>query len=76
MSQPTSIAEWLTSVGMPEYATRFAENDIDVSVLGPSGLKVAALSVRVQLEHPALDTSRAVRCAGGEPVKGQRISPR
>ncbi|MBR0883000.1 class 3 adenylate cyclase [Bradyrhizobium japonicum] len=34
MSQPTSIAEWLTSVGMPEYATRFAENDIDVSVLG------------------------------------------
>ena len=34
MSQPTSISEWLTTVGMPEYATRFAENDIDVSVLG------------------------------------------
>ena len=34
MSQPTSIAEWLTTVGMLEYATRFAENDIDVSVLG------------------------------------------
>ena len=29
MSQPTSIAEWLTTVGMLEYATRFAENDID-----------------------------------------------
>ena len=34
MSQSTSIGEWLTTVGMPEYATRFAENDIDVSVLG------------------------------------------
>jgi class 3 adenylate cyclase len=27
------IAEWLESLGMPEYAQRFAENDIDVSVL-------------------------------------------
>ena len=27
------IADWLESLGMPEYAQRFAENDIDVSVL-------------------------------------------
>jgi class 3 adenylate cyclase len=33
MSHPTSVAEWLTTVGMPEYAARFAESDIDLSVL-------------------------------------------
>ncbi|MEH2543250.1 MULTISPECIES: adenylate/guanylate cyclase domain-containing protein [unclassified Bradyrhizobium] len=33
MPHPTSVAEWLTTVGMPEYAVRFAENDIDLSVL-------------------------------------------
>ena len=38
MSQPTSIAEWLTSVGMAEYATRFAENDIDFVSTYPSTL--------------------------------------
>ena len=27
------IAEWLDKLGMPEYAQRFAENEIDVSVL-------------------------------------------
>ena len=27
------IADWLTSLGMSEYAQRFAENDIDISVL-------------------------------------------
>jgi class 3 adenylate cyclase len=33
MPHPTSVAEWLTTVGLPEYAVRFAENDIDLSVL-------------------------------------------
>jgi class 3 adenylate cyclase len=33
MPHPTPVAEWLTTVGMPEYAARFAENDIDLSVL-------------------------------------------
>ena len=28
------IAEWLEELGMPEYAERFVENDIDTSVLG------------------------------------------
>jgi class 3 adenylate cyclase/predicted ATPase len=28
-----TITEWLASIGMPEYAQRFTENDIDVSVL-------------------------------------------
>ena len=27
------IAEWLEKLGMSEYAQRFAENEIDVSVL-------------------------------------------
>jgi class 3 adenylate cyclase len=27
------IAEWLEKLGMPEYAQRFAENDIDTAVL-------------------------------------------
>jgi hypothetical protein len=27
------IADWLTTLGMSEYAQRFAENDIDTSVL-------------------------------------------
>jgi hypothetical protein len=27
------IAEWLASLGMSEYAQRFAQNDIDASVL-------------------------------------------
>ena len=29
----TGIAEWLASIGLSEYAQRFAENGIDVSVL-------------------------------------------
>src|SRR5271167_5008530 len=29
----STTAEWLTSLGMSEYAQRFAENDIDTSVL-------------------------------------------
>ena len=31
--QVATIAEWLASLGMSEYAQRFAENDIDTSVL-------------------------------------------
>ena len=27
------IADWLKKLGMPEYAERFAENDIDMAVL-------------------------------------------
>jgi hypothetical protein len=29
----STIEEWLASLGMSDYAQRFAENDIDVSVL-------------------------------------------
>src|SRR6202045_186280 len=29
----TGIAEWLTSIGLGEYAQRFAENAIDLSVV-------------------------------------------
>lgn len=31
---PSSIAEWLESVGLAQYAQAFIENDIDVAVLG------------------------------------------
>ena len=27
------IADWLEKLGMPEYAQRFAENDIDFTIL-------------------------------------------
>ena len=27
------VAEWLEKLGMSEYAQRFAENDVDISVL-------------------------------------------
>ena len=30
----STIAEWLTSLGVSEYAERFAENDIDFTILG------------------------------------------
>jgi hypothetical protein len=30
---PQSIADWLNALGMSEYAARFAENDVDTSVL-------------------------------------------
>ena len=35
MSAPATkeISDWLEKLGMSEYAQRFAENDIDVSVL-------------------------------------------
>jgi hypothetical protein len=29
----STIGEWLASLGMAEYTERFAENDIDISVL-------------------------------------------
>jgi SAM domain (Sterile alpha motif) len=29
----STIAEWLASLGMSEYAGRFAENDIDITAL-------------------------------------------
>ena len=31
--QVATITEWLASLGLPEYAQRFAENGIDESVL-------------------------------------------
>src|SRR5215471_4520418 len=30
----TGIAEWLASIGLGEYAQRFAENAVDLSVVG------------------------------------------
>jgi SAM domain (Sterile alpha motif) len=49
MSAPATkeISDWLKRLGMPEYAERFAENDIDASVLlhlTDQNLKELALS--------------------------------
>jgi SAM domain (Sterile alpha motif) len=33
VSAMQQIADWLEKLGMPEYAERFAENDIDTSIL-------------------------------------------
>jgi hypothetical protein len=30
---PTPISEWLEKLGMSEYTERFAESDIDLSIL-------------------------------------------
>jgi SAM domain (Sterile alpha motif) len=31
---PCGAADWLEKLGMPEYAQRFAKNDIDFAILG------------------------------------------
>jgi hypothetical protein len=33
VTQARQIADWLEKLGMPEYAERFAENDIDFTIL-------------------------------------------
>jgi SAM domain (Sterile alpha motif) len=35
------IADWLEKLGLSEYAQRFAENDIDFTILRPSPQGVA-----------------------------------
>ena len=58
------IADWLEKLGMSEYAQRFAENDIDVSVLrrsdrsGPQGHRGLARA-------SAKDVARRLRSLSG-----------
>jgi len=52
------LAQWLEKLGMSEYAQRFAENDIDIDVLGEltdQGLALVA-AVGVLKTHAALQT--------------------
>ena len=50
------IADWLKTLGMSEYAQRFAENDIDISVLRDltdQDLKELGVSARASAEDAA-----------------------
>ena len=52
----STIAEWLTSLGLSEYAPRFAENDIDISVLRhltDQDLKELGVSLPVRRVFPS-----------------------
>ena len=61
------IADWLEKLGMSEYAQRFAENDIDFSVLrrpDRSGLKELGVLARAS----AQDAARDRRTTGAAPT--------
>ena len=60
------IAEWLKDLGMPEYAERFAENKIDISVL-PDLTEQHLKDLGVALGH-RLKMLRAIRDLSGAPV--------
>ena len=58
------IADWLEKLGMSEYAERFAENDIDFSVLRDltdQDLKELGVLARASAEDVARNC-RACRC--------------
>jgi hypothetical protein len=70
------IADWLEKLGMSEYAQRFADNDIDFSILGDltdqhlKDLGVASLGHRLkilraiaELDPPGSDGGAPCRCA-------------
>src|SRR6516225_3211576 len=60
------IEEWLKDLGMPEYADRFAENKIDISVL-PDLTEQHLKDLGVALGH-RLKMLRAIRDLGNAPV--------
>src|ERR1700728_2289664 len=68
------IADWLKSLGMAEYAQRFAENDVDCTILGDltdqdlKDLGVASLGHRRKL-------LRAIASLGDAPVAAMAASP-
>jgi hypothetical protein len=78
----STIAEWLTSLGMSEYAQRFAENAIDVSVirhltdqdlkdigvlLGHRRKMLAAIAALAGTARPRLKSARRSRPAEPSP---------
>jgi hypothetical protein len=57
------LAQWLEKLGMSEYAQRFAENDIDVSVLPhltDQSLKELGVSLGHRLNWPLEAMSKMV----------------
>jgi class 3 adenylate cyclase len=69
-----TITEWLASLGLPEYAQRFAENGIDVSVL--RYLTDQDLEkIGVLLEHRRKMLAAIAELSGAAPVMPQPASP-
>src|SRR6516165_9242396 len=68
--QVATITEWLASLGLPEYAQRFAENDIDVTVLRhltDQDLK----EIGVSLGHRRKILASIAELAGAAPTRSQ-----
>src|SRR5215469_99768 len=68
-STPQSIADWLEKLGLGQYAQRFAENDIDVSVL-PHLTDADLEKIGVSLGH-----RRKILAAIADLVAGARSPP-
>jgi SAM domain (Sterile alpha motif) len=69
-----AIMEWLASLGLFEYAQRFAENDIDVAVLRyltDQDLK----EIGVSLGHRRKILASVAELAGAAPTRSQRLAP-
>ena len=72
--QVATITEWLASLGLPEYAQRFAENGIDVSVL--RYLTDQDLEkIGVLLGHRRKMLAAIAELSGAAPVMPQPASP-
>ena len=61
------IADWLEKLGMSEYAQRFAENDIDVSVL-PHLTDQDLKDIGVSLGHRRKMLAAIAELAGAAPT--------
>ena len=65
------IADWLKQLGMSEYAQRFAENDIDISVLRDltdQDLKEAWCLARASAEDAARNCGARCRPTAPQPA--------
>jgi class 3 adenylate cyclase len=72
--QVATITEWLASLGQPEYAQRFAENGIDVSVLrylADQDLE----KIGVLLGHRRKMLAAIAELSGAAPIMPQPTSP-
>jgi class 3 adenylate cyclase len=72
--QVATITEWLASLGLSEYAQRFAENDIDVTVLRhltDQDLK----EIGVSLGHRRKILASIAELAGAAPATAQAKAP-
>ena len=73
------VTDWLEKLGMSEYAQRFADNDIDFSILGDltdqdlKDLGVASLGHRRKILRAIAELDRQEATAAPLP---RRVSPR